>query len=191
MVPTATLASRAIISIVAFSTPRRAKTRAAAVVIRAARASFSARRRSRRSSEAFLRAPFRELKFMNMNSRYTAKPPNCQTRVRYDSHWKQLRLTSRRRRRCANGVLGNAPRLKHLAWLRHHAGKLHLPNRLTDSTVEPDRPAALLRVFDLDRHAPDAHNFDRPGLAVLHRAAALEARRETERTDLLNQENLR
>src|SRR5271154_387139 len=126
MVPTATLASRAIISIVAFSTPRRAKTRAAAVVIRAARASFSARRRSRRSSEAFLRAPFRELKFMNINSRYTAKPANCQTRY------------AEKGGRCGSSASGNAFRLKHLARLRHHAGELHLPNRLTDSTVNAD-----------------------------------------------------
>src|ERR1700676_4249822 len=75
MVPTATFASRAIISIVAFSTPRRAKTRAAAVMIRAARASFSARRRSRTLSDVLTRAVFRELRFMNMNSRYTANSP--------------------------------------------------------------------------------------------------------------------
>ncbi len=47
---------------------------------------------------------------------------------------------------------------------------------LTDSTVDADRSASLLRVFDLDRHAPDALNFERPGFGVLHRAAALEAR---------------
>src|SRR5260370_23152145 len=78
MVPTAPFASRAIISMVAFSTPRQAKTRAAAVMIRAARASFSARRRSR--NDALTRATFRELEFMNMNSRYKANQPECQTR---------------------------------------------------------------------------------------------------------------
>src|SRR3984957_21135454 len=82
MVPTATFAWRAIISIVAFSTPLRAKTRAAAVMIRAARASFSARRRSRTLSDALTRAVFRELRFMNMNSRYTANSPDCQTQGR-------------------------------------------------------------------------------------------------------------
>src|ERR1700733_5313097 len=137
MVPTATLASCAIISIVAFSTPRRAKTRAAAVVMRTARASFSARRRSRRSSEAFLRAPFRELKFMNINSRYTAKPPKCQTQYVKKGGAAQ------------NSASGDALGFNHLARLRHHAGELHLPYRLADSTVNADGPAALLRIFDL------------------------------------------
>src|SRR5713226_5785872 len=74
---------------------------------------------------------------------------------------------------CATRVLGNALSLKHLARFRHHAGELHLPHRLADSPVDANWPAALLRIFDLDGHAPDALDFDRPSLAILHRTESL------------------
>src|SRR5258708_4467529 len=73
----------------------------------------------------------------------------------------------------ANRMLGNALSLKHFARLRHHASELHLPHRLADSPVDANGPAALFRIFDLDAHAPDALDFDRPGLAVLHRTKPL------------------
>src|SRR6185369_16631001 len=63
--------------------------------------------------------------------------------------------------------------LKHLVRIRPHAGELPLTHRLADSAVDARGPAALLWVFDLDGHAPDAFNFDRPGFAVLHRTEPL------------------
>src|SRR5260370_27857182 len=74
---------------------------------------------------------------------------------------------------CATRVLGNALGLKHVVRFRHHAGELHWPHRLADSPVDANGPAALLRIFDLDGHAPDALDFDHTGLAVLHRTEPL------------------
>ncbi len=42
-----------------------------------------------------------------------------------------------------------------------------------NAAVNAERPPTLLRIFDLDRHPPDAVDFDRAAFAVLHRTEPL------------------
>ena len=49
----------------------------------------------------------------------------------------------------------------------------HWQTVLPTPPVNAERPAALLRILDLDRHPPDAIDFDCADFAVLHRAEPL------------------
>src|SRR5712691_7821884 len=69
--------------------------------------------------------------------------------------------------------LRNTLGLEHLVRVWPHPGEFPLADRFADAAVNAERPAALLWIFDLDRHATDAFDFDRRGFTVLHRAQPL------------------
>src|SRR5262249_2451670 len=129
----------------------------------------------RRVAEHHYRAEFHDLPFLFVYRGSVRCTHVCRL-VDFSSYaWRTLLGSGRLflPKRCPEHALSNPLGLKHLIRIRPHPGELPLPHRLAHSAVDTNRPAALLRIFDLDCHAPDTLDFDRSSLAVLHRTQPL------------------